>query len=159
MICRALTNAVNEIVVWRRAAGFLAALALALLVAAIVTRDPPDFSGMPIVAVVRDGEERPLWAIRLARSAHQIAADSLRAQPVTSDRVYQLWLIGAATAAPRPLGLLPQAGRKRISVSPETARLLTGAGELFVTLEPSGGSPGRVPSGPTVFRATLETSG
>ena len=48
---------------------------------------------MPVVSVVRDGEQHPIWAIRLARVAHQIAADSLRPQPPPADRVYQLWLL------------------------------------------------------------------
>ena len=73
-----LTKLWDNIRVWRWAAGVLAALSLALLVAAIIARDPPDFSETSIVAVVRDGERRPVWAIRLARAAHQIAADTLR---------------------------------------------------------------------------------
>ena len=154
-----LTRFWDNVGLWRQATGVLATLSLALLVAAIVSRDPPDFSSMPIVAVVRDGEQHPIWAIRLARAAHQIAADSLRAQPVPADRVYQLWLLVPDTTAPHQLGLLPQSGRKRIAVSPENARLLAGAGELVVTLEPPGGSRGRAPSGPTVFRGTLEGSG
>jgi anti-sigma-K factor RskA len=144
---------------WRNAAGVLATLALAFLVAAVITRDPPDFSRMPVIAVVRDGNEHPVWAIRLARASHQIAADSLRVQPVPPDHVYQLWLLDAETTAPRPLGLLPGSGRKRIAVSPGNARRLTGAGALLITLEPPGGSPTPSPSGPTVFRATLEGSG
>jgi anti-sigma-K factor RskA len=149
----------DNIAFWRCAAGVLATLALALLVAAMIARDPPDFSGMPVVAVVRDGEQQPIWTIRLARAAHQIAADSLRVQPAPPQHAYQLWLLVPDSAAPHPLGLLPQAGRKRIAVSPENARLLGGAAGLVVTLEPAGGSPGPAPSGPIVFRAALEGAG
>jgi anti-sigma-K factor RskA len=154
-----LPNLWNNLLFWRRATAVLATLSLALLVAAIVNRGPADFSAMPIVAVVRDDEQHPIWAIRLARAAHQISADSLRVQPVPADRVYQLWLSGPDATAPHQLGLLPQSGRKRIAVSPENARLLAGSGELVVTLEPPGGSRGPTPSGPTVFRGTLESSG
>ncbi len=136
-----------------------AVLSLALLVGAIIARDPPEFSSLPVIAVVRDGEQHPIWAVRLARAAHQIAADSLHAQPVPAGHVYQLWLSVPDGVALRQLGLLPQSGRKRIAVSPRDAQLLMGAGELVVTLEPPGGSPGRAPSGPTVFRGTLESSG
>ena len=122
--------------VWRWAAGALATLSLALLVAAIIARDPPDFSEVSIVAVVRDGERHPVWAIRLARAAHQIAADTLRDEPAPPGRVYQLWLLFA-----------------------ENARLLAGTGELVVTLEPAGGSPNREPSGPPVFRGALDRAG
>jgi anti-sigma-K factor RskA len=144
---------------WRLASAVLATLSLALLVAAIVARDPPDFSRLPVIAVVRDGEQHPIWAIRLARAAHQIAADSLRPQPAPPDHAYQLWLLAPDAAGPHQLGVLPQTGRKRIAVSPDNARLLAGPGELVVTIEPPSGSPGPAPSGPTVFRGTLEGSG
>jgi anti-sigma-K factor RskA len=148
-----------DIRVWRWASGVFATLAGALLVAAIIARDPPDFSDISIVAVVRDGERHPVWAIRLARAAHQISADTLRDEPAPPGRVYQLWLLVADRTGPRQLGLLPPAGRKRIAVSPENARLLAGAGELVVTLEPAGGSPNREPSGPPVFRGAIERAG
>ncbi len=148
-----------DIRAWRWVAGVLATLSLALLIAAIIARDPPDFSDISIVAVVRDGERHPVWAIRLARSAHQIAADTLRDEPAPPGRVYQLWLLVADRTGPRQLGLLPPSGRKRIAVSPEDARLLAGTGELVVTLEPAGGSPNREPSGPPVFRGALERAG
>jgi anti-sigma-K factor RskA len=148
-----------DIRVWRWAAGVLTTLSLALLVAEVIARDPPDFFDTSIVAVVRDGERRPVWAIRLARAAHQIAADTLRDEPAPPGRVYQLWLLIADRTAPRQLGLLPPSGRKRIAVSPENARLLAGTGELVVTLEPAGGSPNREPSGPPLFRGALERAG
>lgn len=148
-----------DIRVWRWAAGVFATLSLALLVAAIIARDPPDFSDISIVAVVRDGERHPVWAIRLARAAHQIAADTLRDEPAPPGRVYQLWLLVADRTGPHQLGLLPPSGRKRIAVSPENARLLAGTGELVVTLEPAGGSPSREPTGQPVFRGTLERAG
>jgi anti-sigma-K factor RskA len=149
----------DSVAFWRHATGVLATLSLALLVAAIIARDPPDFSSMPVVAVVRDGQQHPVWEIRLARAAHQIAADSLRTPAMAPGHVYQLWLLVATSAGPHQIGLLPQSGRRKIAVSPENARLLTGAGELVVTLEPLGGSPSSGPSGPTVFRGSLEGSG
>jgi anti-sigma-K factor RskA len=148
-----------DIRVWRWATGILATFCLGLLVAAIIARDPPDFSEISIVAVVRDGERHPVWAIRLAGAAHQIAADTLRDEPAPPGRVYQLWLLVADRGGPRQLGLLPPSGRKRIAVSPENARLLAGVGDLVVTLEPAGGSPNREPSGPPVFRGALERAG
>ena len=139
--------------------GMLATLSLALVVAAVIARDPPEFSNMPIVAMLRDSQQRPVWAIRLARSAHQIAADSLRIEPAPAGHAYQLWLSAPGSAVPRQLGILPQSGRKPIAVSPQAARRLAGMGELVVTLEPLGGARNRRPSGPVVFRGTLESGG
>ena len=149
----------HNIRLWRWASGVLAILSLALLVAAIIARDPPDFSDMSIVAIVRDGDRHPVWAIRLARAAHQIAVDSLRDEAAPAGQVYQLWLLAPDRAGPRQLGLLPAYGRKRIAVSPDNARLLAGVGELVVTLEPPRGSPNRGPSSQPVFRGVLERAG
>ena len=154
-----LPNPWESVSFWRWASVVLSTLSLALLVAAMIAREPPGFSATPVVAVVRDVEQHPIWAIRLARTAHQIAADSLRPQPPPADRVYQLWLLAPDGATPRPIGLLPQSERKLIAVTPENARLLAGEGELKVTLEPVGGSTEPRPTGPTLFRATLEGSG
>jgi anti-sigma-K factor RskA len=149
----------DDIRVWRWATVVFVTLSFASLVAASIARDPPDFSDMAIVAIVRDGERHPVWAIRLARAAHQIAVDTLRDEPAPPGRVYQLWLLVADRSGPRQLGLLPPSGRERIAVSPENARLLAGTGELVVTLEPAGGSPNREPSGQPVFRGTVERAG
>ena len=143
---------------WRSASVVLATVSLALVVVATIARESPDFSAVPVVAVVRDAEHHPIWAMRLARAAHQIAADSLRPQPAPANHAYQLWLL-VPGGAPRSLGLLPQSERKRIAVTPENARLLGGDGELEVTLEPTGGSPTAGPSGPVTFRGSLEGSG
>ena len=140
---------------WRATSGVLATLALALFVAAMIARRPPDFSVAPIIGVLRDDEHRAIWAIRLDRASRQIAADSLRPQPAPPDRVYQLWFLAPGTTAPRSLGLLPPSTRKRIAITSENARLLAAGGELEVTLEPAGGSPDPRPSGPTLFRGTL----
>lgn len=148
-----------DIRVWRWGTAVFVTLSFALLVVASIARDPPDFSDMAIVAIVRDAERRPVWAIRLARAAHQIAVDTLRDEPAPPGRVYQLWLLVADRSGPRQLGLLPPSGRERIAVSPENARLLAGTGELVVTLEPAGGSPNREPSGQPVFRGTVERAG
>jgi anti-sigma-K factor RskA len=122
---------------WRATSGVLATLSLALLVAAMIARGPPDFSAAPIIGVLRDGEHRAIWAIRLDRASHQIAADSLRPQPVPPDQVYQLWFVAPGATGPRSLGLLPQSTRKRIAITSENARLLAAGGELEVTLEPA----------------------
>jgi anti-sigma-K factor RskA len=158
-ITAVLTRLWDSVDFWRGASGVLATLSLALFVAAIIARGPPDFSAMPVIAVLRDNDHRPIWALRLDRIAHQIAADSLRPQSVPLDRAYQLWLLAPGDRAPRPLGLLPQSARKQIAVTSENARLLAGGGELEVTLEPAGGPLAPGPSGPTLFWGTLEGSG
>jgi anti-sigma-K factor RskA len=141
---------------WRKASAALAVTALALLVAALVRRPPPDLAAGRVVAIIVDGAQRPVWAIRLTAAAHQIAADSLLPEPVAPGRVYQLWLAAAGDARPQPLGLLPPAGSKAIPLTLEATRRLGGAGELVVSDEPDGGSPQPEPTGPVRFRGALD---
>jgi anti-sigma-K factor RskA len=137
----------------RPLAAFLAILALAFIVAAAVKRDPPDFSVLPPIAIVRDDAQRPLWAIRLAGASHQIAADSQEPAPPAAGHAYQLWLVVEDGA--HSLGLLPLSGRKVIPEIPALAARLGERGELLVTLEPARGSDTGQPSGPVMFRAVF----
>ncbi len=151
----ALTALWDQASFWRALTGGLAVGVLALLVAALVARPPPDFSERPVIAVLRDRGEHPLWAIRLARTDHQIAVDSLTPPPVPAGHAYQLWLKPPGGGTLRPLGLLPQSGRKVIAETPANSRLLSGRGEVVVTLEAKGGSRQPGPSGPALFRGRI----
>jgi anti-sigma-K factor RskA len=144
---------------WRSLAIALGVVALALWVAAIVARDPPDFAERPVIAVLRDAGERPVWAIRLARRAHQIAVDSLAPTPPPSGKVYRLWLAAQGGVPAQPLGLLPLSGRKVIAEIPANVRRLAETGELLVTLEPVNGPLVAAPDSPPVFRAKLDQPG
>jgi anti-sigma-K factor RskA len=134
-------------------AAWVAVPALAFLVAAAIKRDPPDFSALPVIAVVPDATGRPLWAIRLARAAHEIAVDVLGAKPPAPGHAYQLWF--NAPEGGHSLGLLPVAGRRVIPEIPGLAARLAGAGELIVTLEPARGATTAHPRNPVVFRAAF----
>jgi anti-sigma-K factor RskA len=131
--------------------------ALALSVAAAVKRAPPDFPALPLIATIHDADRRPLWAIRAAPAAHQIAIDCLAAEPAPEGRAYQLWL--AAPAGTYSLGLLPGSGRKIIAEIPVLFGRLASAGELVVTLEPARGADLSRPDGPILFRAPLADAG
>lgn len=140
---------------WRGLSAVLATTAPALLVAALVGRAPPDFGERSVVAVLRDGGQHPVWTIRIAPDAHQIAVDSLRPEPPPAGMAYQLWLAGPGASTPQPLGLLPLSGRKVIAETPANIRLLAGQGELRVTLEPAVSTLVGAPDGPVLFRASL----
>jgi anti-sigma-K factor RskA len=141
---------------WRSAAIVLATAACALLVAAVVAREPPNFAERPVIAVLRDAGQRPGWSVRLAGSADQIAVDSEGPPPPPSGKTYQLWIAGREKVAAQPLGLLPMSGRKIFAESPANIRLLMDSGELWVTLEAATGTLAGAPSTPPVFHAALE---
>jgi len=79
---------------------------------------------------------------------------AVAAAPVPADRSYQLWLIPRA-GKPRPLGLVAGEGAVRIALSPPLAAALPQAAALAVSLEPRGGSPTGLPTGPVLYKGAL----
>lgn len=140
---------------WRSVAIVLATTGCALLVAALVGRYPPNFAERPVIAVLRDARQHPGWSVRLARLADQVAVDSEGPPPPPSGKNYQLWIAPHEMAPPQPLGLLPLTGRKIFAEAPSNIRLLTGNGELWVTLEAATGTLAEAPGGAPVFHAAL----
>ena len=92
------------------------------------------------------------------RATFDSAAGELTLTPIAADllagRVYQLWLVADAQAAPVSLGLLGRQGGTVLALPPLLAQALPGA-TLSVTEEPPGGSTTGVPSGPIMAQGQL----
>ena len=69
-------------------------------------------------------------------------------------RVPELWLI-PPDGRPRPVGLLRADRGVTLSLPPELAVLATGKAVLAVSLEPPGGSPTGLPTGPVIGTGPL----
>ncbi len=83
---------------------------------------------------------------------------SVVVSPVASEdldgRVPELWLI-PADGTPRSLGLIDLGGVQKVSVSPTLLKLVAEGAVLAVSLEPAGGSPTGLPTGPVVATGKL----
>jgi anti-sigma-K factor RskA len=69
-------------------------------------------------------------------------------------RVPQLWLI-PADGTPRSLGLISLGGTQRVAVPDTVLQLVAEGAVLAVSLEPAGGSPTGLPTGPVVATGKL----
>lgn len=68
--------------------------------------------------------------------------------PVPTDRDLELWSLPKGATRPTSLGVLPASGRQLTAkLNPET--------QLLVSLEPRGGSPTGLPTGPVLYGGTL----
>ncbi|MBB4618232.1 anti-sigma factor domain-containing protein [Sphingomonas abaci] len=106
-------------------------------------------AGPTLIAMLGDGRT-PIAA------AYDGAAGRLRvaSQPATPrGRVAQLWVIGG-DATPHPLGLLGPDGLELVLAPADRARLVAGA-TLAISIEPPGGSPTSLPTGPVVATGAL----
>jgi len=129
---------------WRWAtAGFAAAAAaLALYLALAPVVPAPRY-----VAVLHAPQrEQADW---LATTGN----DGLTIRPISEQhapagRTFELWAIASGTARPQPLGVIPADGILRIATVPASVR---GGATLAISVEPPGGSPTGLPTGPVVF--------
>jgi len=134
---------------WRAAAVGAMALA-ASLAAVLVLRAPPKAAQFALVLPHRPGESGWLVEIGDRGELHVRAGAALA---LAADRDYELWALAEGAARPVPLGLMPVAGTAVLTAD----RLPTKKYQLLVSLEPKGGSPTGLPTGPVMFAGDVVT--
>ncbi len=118
---------------------------------------PPVVPANTYVAVLNDQKAQPTWVVSAADFS-QITVKALK-QPSDQNKAYELWLLPGDNQPPRSLGLLPTEGSKTVTV-PEELRTAMAAGKvLAVSLEPPGGSPTGLPTGPVLYQGVLLATG
>jgi anti-sigma-K factor RskA len=106
------------------------------------------------VAVLQKDAVSPAFVVSV-----DIATKQLTVRQVAADKLagksYELWLVNAKLPQPKSLGLVHDAGVTRgvtlAAYSPEVVETSV----LAVSLEPEGGSPTGLPTGPVVFSGKL----
>lgn len=145
---------------WQRA-GFwrpvaLLASVVALLLATQIYFLQPPTSATEYVAVLNDQQAQPAWVVSTV-NATQVTIKAVRV-PTQAERDYELWLLPGGDQPPRSLGLLPTAGSKTLNVPAELRTVIAAGKTLAVSVEPRGGSPTGLPTGPVLFQGTLVTT-
>lgn len=132
--------------------GLLASLGLV----AWQANQPPSTPMEQQVAFVEgDAATQPLWVVSVNMTTGELKTRAITATARAMDEVYELWMLPSA-GDPRSLGLLPvNGGQTARDFSPALLDLLRTAKGLAVSLEPPGGSPTGVPTGPVVYQAQL----
>jgi anti-sigma-K factor RskA len=141
--------------VWRAWGVAATAMALALAIVLVSRAPGPDALTAERVAVVNDASATPLWIIGVNLRSGEITARAVNAQAQALDRAYELWVL-PAEGNPRSLGLLPVSGNSsRAAIPPALRTLLSNAKGLAISIEPPGGSPTGLPTGPVVYQAAM----
>lgn len=106
------------------------------------------------VALLNDEAGNPLWLLSLRPQSAKLALQVITEPEAQPDRDYQLWLL-TADGTPLSLGLLPLQGERSLTLPAGAITALPGSRMVAVSLEPAGGSPEPVPTGPVLFTAML----
>jgi anti-sigma-K factor RskA len=108
----------------------------------------------PLMATLGGASGQPSFVAAVTASGNSLTV--VPASLLTNDpRAIELWLIPAGESRPRSLGLIQPGRPIRLDIPPDLAGRLTSDATLAVSLEPPGGSPTGLPTGPVIASGTL----
>ena len=108
-----------------------------------------------VIALVLDDERKATgWQLAMAEQG-DLLVEALVSQPSLQARVYQLWVIPAGMDKPISLGLIPETGERRLSLTEQQQAYVASATKFGVSIEPLGGSPTGQPTSPAIYHGQL----
>lgn len=148
--------------IWRAFSGgasaIAAALALVLLFQPPASQAPPARPQVaPMVASLASDTGEPMLMATWDPVSERLIIAAANDMPAPSGRSHEVWLIPAG-GSPMKVGMLPQTARMHMQVPDEIADELRRGATLAVSVEPAGGSPTGLPTGPVIASGELETS-
>ncbi len=131
--------------IWRGVAIAASAIAAAL-VAYIALRPVPQ----PGLVALLHGPKAttPVWMATVTDT--ELSLRPITAVVPPAGRVFQLWVIPPGEKTPHSLGVLPAAAHQAVP--------LAAGATLAISVEPPGGSPTGLPTGPVVFLGAVQPS-
>lgn len=151
----------RQLNVWRGIAAGAMAIAASLAVMVVIRPDPiasPPVEAPaqepPMVAIL-GGEEEGMVMASWDSVGRNLVVASTAQQAGDPSRSRELWVIPAG-GQPRSLGTLPDSNRARIRIPDNRASEMLEGATLAISLEPPGGSPTGLPTGPVIASGILE---
>lgn len=140
-----------------RARAFPRALAAALLGACLalgwvlyqVNQQPA------LTAHMDDAQGRGLWNFAAPADASRLEVTVLRQGLIPADRAFEIWALPDGGGKVVSLGLVPSTRDAVLTLTDTQRRALRAATRIAITLEPPGGSPTGVATGPILHVAPL----
>jgi anti-sigma-K factor RskA len=106
------------------------------------------------IASIQADAQTIYWRVELLGDNQELAVHVHVAHELEAGKALELWVL-PAQGNPVSLGLLPTAGDHHRALTAAQRAALAGAKQLAVSLEPSGGSPTGLPTGPVLHVAAL----
>jgi anti-sigma-K factor RskA len=136
---------------WRGLA--LASLAVAVALAVVLLMPTPEQPAGSLVVVLAGPDAKPALVATTDRNSRYLTLAAIVPVALPADRTLELWLL-PEHGNPRSLGLVSAvapAGIARIALPDKAGQALHNIPVLAVSLEPQGGSPTGLPTGPVLY--------
>ena len=138
---------------WRSFGIASATLAAASIAALAYIGLVPD-ARAPLMATLGGSAGQPNFVAAVTATGNSLVI--VPAALLTNDpRAFELWLIPAGETRPRSLGLIQPGQPIRLEIPSDLAGRVTPDATLAVSLEPPGGSPTGLPTGPVIAAGKL----
>ena len=138
---------------WRSFAIVSATLA-AVSIAALAYIGLVPSARAPLMATLSGSVGQPNFVATVTATGSSLVI--VPAALLTNDpRAFELWLIPTGETRPRSLGLVQPGQPIRLEIPPDLAGRVTPDATLAVSLEPPGGSPTGLPTGPVIAAGKL----
>ncbi len=109
------------------------------------------------IAVFADQNAQTMWVISADLENGLLTTEAINVPPPASGTSYELWLL-PPDGTPLSLGLLPvDPGHVKTELTAQLLTSIAGSGAVAISVEPQGGSPTGLPTGPFVYQASLIT--
>ncbi len=130
--------------------------AFALVLVILLTQQPAPIAMQDQMALFNDDAAQPLWLVTGSSESGQLSIKPINAQAVAVDnQAFELWML-PTSGQPKSLGLMPVSNKDtKMVLSPQLLSVLQNSKGLAISIEPKGGSPTGLPTGPVVYQAPL----
>ena len=139
---------------WQGFSALTTAFALVLVV--LITQQPAPVLMHDQLALFNDDSDQPLWLVSGSSESGQLSIKPINTQAVAVDnKAFELWML-PTSGQPKSLGLMPVSNKEtKMVLSPQLLSILQNSKGLAISIEPKGGSPTGLPTGPVVYQAPL----
>jgi len=138
---------------WRALA--FASLATVVVLAAVLLKSAPEVPQGALVVVLAGTDAKPVLVASADRLGRYLSVKPVARVELAADRTLELWMLPDG-ANPRSLGLISATGVARVALPAPADEALRNIPALAVSLEPRGGSPTGLPTGPVLYSGPVQ---
>ena len=138
---------------WRALAS--ASLATVVVLAAVLLKSAPEVPQGALVVVLAGTDAKPVLVASADRLGRYLSVKPVARVELAADRTLELWMLPDG-ANPRSLGLISATGVARVELPAPADEALRNIPALAVSLEPRGGSPTGLPTGPVLYSGPVQ---
>lgn len=143
----------TKLIVWQWVGSLAMAACAVLAFALFQTQRSIPQSSFDAISIVSSEDAGALWVVNASLSTQTISITAIAPPDIEASQDHQLWMVMPDDGGVRSLGILPKDTNTTVTVT--VPQLQSDAVAFAVSLEPLGGSPESVPTGPVLYQGAF----